>query len=184
MHIQVFNPHLSRLRALSPLLALLILALVVSGCAPYIAIPRSADAILAPAATVEPRQHALSILAVDFDPPLDGRSLSMGDAALLVSVRNEGLSDEHDVAITARLLDPASPGGQSEIYSDTVYAGVAPPGRAARGALYSGWRRACHAGAVSTDSRAPTGPGPRLCRRLAHLRHCDAHRRLIPAARP
>ena len=128
MHIQVFNPHLSRLRALSPLLALLILALVVSGCAPYIAIPRSADAILAPAATVEPRQHALSILAVDFDPPLDGRSLSMGEVALLVSVRNEGLSEEHDVAITARLLDPASPGGQSEIYSDTVYAGVLRPG--------------------------------------------------------
>ena len=123
MNLQLADPHLGRRGALSPVLALLTLALLVSGCAPYVAILRPAVPGEAPAATLAPRRNALSILAVDFDPPLDGRTLSIGGVALLVSVRNEGLSDENDVAVTARLLDLASPGGQSELFSDTVFAG-------------------------------------------------------------
>jgi hypothetical protein len=124
MNMQLADPHLGRRSALSCVLALLTLALVVSGCAPYVATLRSGAPIVAPAATLAPRQHALSILAVDFDPPLDGLTRSIGGVALLVSVRNEGLSAENDVAVTARLLDPASPGGQNELYSDTVFAGL------------------------------------------------------------
>jgi hypothetical protein len=69
----------------------------------------------------------VSILAANFDPPLDGRVPSIGEEALLVWLRNEGLSSEDNVAVTARLLDPAS-GGPGELYSDTIHAGALRPG--------------------------------------------------------
>jgi hypothetical protein len=128
MHSQLADPPPDRRRALKVLAALLSLALVVSGCAPYVAVLRPGAPSPAPAATVAPRQHALSILTVDFDPPLDGRTPGIGGVALLVSVRNEGLSEEADVAVTARLLDPASSGNSGELYSDTVNAGALRPG--------------------------------------------------------
>jgi hypothetical protein len=123
MHPQLAHSPLNRRGALSAVLALFSLALVVSGCAPYVAILRPADPSGVLAATVTPRQHAVSILAVDFDPPLDGRTPSTGEVTVLVSVRNEGLSDEPGVAVAAHLLDPASPGGGAELYSDSVNAG-------------------------------------------------------------
>jgi hypothetical protein len=106
---------------------LISLALVVSGCVPYAAVLSPTSPSPDPAATVTPRQHSVSILAANFDPPLDGRVPSIDEEALLVWLRNEGLSSEDNVAVTARLLDPAS-GGLGELYSDTIHAGALRPG--------------------------------------------------------
>ncbi len=128
MRIKVANPQSVCRGARGSTPALLALALLLAGCVPYVAIPRLAAPVGVPPSTVEPRQHALSILSVDFDPPLDGRVPGMGGVMLLVSVRNEGLSDEEGVAVTARLLDPTLPDGQNELYRDTVVAGSLRPG--------------------------------------------------------
>jgi hypothetical protein len=98
-----------------------IVALSASGCTLSVEVLQRAEPTPRPVATVAPAGHALSILAIDFDPPLgDVEVLAEGGVTLLVAVENQGLSAEQDVVVTARLVDASAEGVQRELLSETV----------------------------------------------------------------
>jgi hypothetical protein len=82
------------------------------------------------AATVEPADHQLRIVAVDFDPPLDyAQIVSNNGVTLMAAVENQGLSDEANVQVTARLLDPSAAPEASDIMDQTVVLTHLAPGQ-------------------------------------------------------
>lgn len=98
--------------------SLICAALLLTGCVPQIEVLPSATATPVPVATAAPEQHALSIIGVDFDPPLDTlRSLPDG-ITLMAVIANNGLSWESNVRVSAQLLDPAA--GDRELTAETV----------------------------------------------------------------
>jgi hypothetical protein len=101
---------------------LMIVAVVaLSGCVSSVSVMSSPDAQPLTVPTVEPSEHQLGIVAVDFDPPLDSVRIAPGDGVtLMVAVENQGQSDESNVYVTARLLDPGVEPAASELLDETV----------------------------------------------------------------
>jgi hypothetical protein len=115
---------LSGVRAVVVTVSLLLLA----ACSPAVTLLPSEAASL-PAATVTPQQHALSILGVEFDPPLDyAQILSRGGVSLLVALENRGLSTESNVRVTAQLLDSTDRSEPQKLFDDTVTVKTLAPG--------------------------------------------------------
>ena len=106
-------------------LALCFVLVSLPGCNAYISVlERGENPIPAPAATVMPRDHAVAILGVDFDPPLDYAALAAtGSVTLLAAIENQGLSDETNLRVSARLIDPTQAAGQNELLNETVVIG-------------------------------------------------------------
>jgi hypothetical protein len=95
--------------------------LALSGCTSGVAISSPQETRPAAAATVEPAEHQLVIIAVDFDPALDSSQLAAGGGvSLMVAVENRGYSDESVVRLSARLLDPGADSTSSELLNETV----------------------------------------------------------------
>ena len=110
-------------------LALLLALLILPGCTSAIEVLQLATATPCAIATVTPQEHALAILAIDFDPPLDyNQVLSNGSVTLLVAIENQGLSLESNVRVTARLLDPADSSRSSDLLDETVTLKTLPAG--------------------------------------------------------
>ncbi len=101
--------------------ALIGVAVLLSGCVSDIAPTGSFDAGPPTAATVEPAEHQLRIVAVDFDPALDyAQIVSNNGVTLMVAVENQGRSDETDVRVSARLVDPSATPEEPDILNETV----------------------------------------------------------------
>ena len=95
-------------RVVSGLLLVFILV-ALSACQPSIELLQPSDVILPNVATVVPAAHSISLIGVDFDPPLNyDQIVSNGGLTLLVAIENLGHSREAAVQVTATLLDPAS----------------------------------------------------------------------------
>jgi hypothetical protein len=102
-------------------LVLGLLALGLAACQPSIEVVQPNDAMSPlPAATVAPSEHAISVVGVDFDPPLDAERLLDSGVTLLVAIENQGLRSESDVEVTARLLDPTGTSDIQELLNETV----------------------------------------------------------------
>jgi hypothetical protein len=100
-------------------------AIVLSGCLSDIA-PEQPP----PVATVEPAEHQLRIIAVDFDPPLDYTQLVSNDGVtLMVAVENQGQGDETGVRVSARLLNPNVVSQAVGILDETVVLTEVPAGQ-------------------------------------------------------
>lgn len=113
------------------LLGLLLLFILVAlpACQPSIVLLPPGDVPYLGVATVVPALHSVSLIGVDFDPPLDyNQIISNGGVTLLVAIENLGLSTEPTVHITARLLDPADSAGQVELLNETVTTKSLAPG--------------------------------------------------------
>lgn len=108
------------------LVMILPMVLLVSGaCQPSIEVvdPR------VPVATVVPSAHALAIIGVDFDPPLDSPQLgAQGGVRLLVAVENQGRYPEFDIEVSAQLRDPAMRNAGDVFLNETVVIAVLEPG--------------------------------------------------------
>lgn len=82
------------------------------------------------AATVEPVEHQLRIVAVDFDPSLDyAQIVSNNGVTLMVAVENQGLYNEANVRVSARLLDPAAAPDALPILDETIVLTDVMPGQ-------------------------------------------------------
>jgi hypothetical protein len=102
----------------------LLVTIALAGCATNVAVLQVSPSTPAPAATVVPSSHALSVLGVDFDPPLDAHLVASAGVTLVVAINNEGLSDETDVRVSARLLDPAASDSAGDLFNQTVAVGA------------------------------------------------------------
>jgi hypothetical protein len=80
-----------------------------------------------------PADHDLSLLAIDFDPPLDQLELMAGRGViLLAAVQNNGQSVERDIPVTARLFDAEKPGRRPILLLEsTAYLDEIAPGEIA-----------------------------------------------------
>jgi hypothetical protein len=82
---------------------------VLTGCVSDVAVTGAPGLAPTAATTATPEEHGLGVIAVDFDPALEYDQILLdGGVSLLVAVQNSGLSDEADVQVTARLIDPAA----------------------------------------------------------------------------
>ena len=100
-------------------IAWLISGLALIGCAPNIEITQ--DLTPPPLATAVPQAHALAIVGVDFDPPLEyAQVVANGRVTLLVAIENRGQSDEHDLTLSARLLDGGGGMGRLELLNERL----------------------------------------------------------------
>ena len=89
------------------------------GCIPGVEVLQPATSM--PLATVAPEEHALAIIGVDFDPPLDhAQVLANGGVTLLVAIENRGLADEAEVKLAVRLLDGAAGQGDRVLLNERV----------------------------------------------------------------
>ena len=96
------------------------IGMLFAGCSSRIEVVQPDGLPLSAVATVAPREHGVTILAIDFDPPLDSADiLTSSGVTLLVAVENQGISAEHDIPIEAMLLDVAGE-SQRELYEETV----------------------------------------------------------------
>jgi len=112
---------LSRKRLARGRFALFLTLFILSGCSSTIDLLQSASATPVPVATVIPQQHDLSILGVDFDPPLNYELIvSNGGITLLVAVENRGSFTESGVNLTARLMDRANAAKARELLNETL----------------------------------------------------------------
>lgn len=86
---------------------LLVILIAITACQPAITVLQGENGVSPlPAATVAPASRGLSVIGVDFDPPLDAAQiLSSGGVSLIVAVSNSGLQTEHGVLVTAELRD-------------------------------------------------------------------------------
>jgi len=102
-------------------LALFLTLFILPGCSSTIDLLQSAAATPAPVVTVIPQQHDLSILGIDFDPPLNYESIvSNGGITLLVAIENRGLCTESEVNLSARLMDRADSAKARELLNETL----------------------------------------------------------------
>jgi hypothetical protein len=112
---------------LGPVLVLALLVLL--GCTSDVELLASAAPTPPPAATVIPQEHALAIIGIDFDPPLDyNQIVSKGGVSLLVAVRNQGLMPESNVRVRAQLLDPADRSPAHELLNQAESLKTLAPG--------------------------------------------------------
>lgn len=98
------------------------------GCQANVHVDRDALA-LPPAA--QPAPHNLSLLAVDFDPPLDELELVAGQGViLLAAIQNNGEEAEQNVPVIARLYDvDPSRSRVLPLIESTAYVGHVEPGQ-------------------------------------------------------
>lgn len=102
-----------------------IVLLLASACQPTIEILHSG----APVATVVPSAHALAIVGVDFDPPLNNlQTLSGAGVRLLVAVENQGQHRESDLVVTAQLLDSTDRVVADSLLNETITLEPLEPG--------------------------------------------------------
>ena len=104
--------------------------MILAGCTSEIAPVGPASPPPPAAATVEPVEHQLRIVAIDFDPPLDYAQVVSNDGVtLLVAVENQGQRDEANVRVSARLLDPGAEPEALDILNETVVLTDLAPGQ-------------------------------------------------------
>ncbi|GAB4516257.1 MAG: hypothetical protein Kow0047_28180 [Anaerolineae bacterium] len=106
-----------------------------AACQPNIQITRQ-PGVAATATAVEvprPLEHNLTLLGVDFDPPLDHLDLALGQGVVLMTaVQNTGLYVEEDVLVTARLFDVAQDRNRPALLAEsTSYIARIAPGEVA-----------------------------------------------------
>lgn len=100
-----------------------LLLLFTAGCQPSIEVVQPQSPLPQPIATVAPAAHAIALIGVDFDPPLEQfRITASASLTLLVAVENRGLLAEPQVAVTARLWDPAVADAPVMLLDETVLA--------------------------------------------------------------
>jgi len=116
-------------------LALVCICLTLLACQSYVEIVQPFTLPATPVmsvATVAPSAHAVAVIGVDFDPPLDYEQImSNGGVTLLVAVTNLGLSTEPSVQVRAQLLDPTGYeqyGEPVDLLDQTVVARSLAPG--------------------------------------------------------
>lgn len=106
---------------------LLFTSVVLLACQPSIEVLQPTPTTLQPVATVAPAAHAIAIIGVDFDPPLDQALMALDRGlTLLVAVENRGFTFEPQVVVTARLYDPT--GARVALLDETVVAQDLEPG--------------------------------------------------------
>lgn len=130
MTFTTMSSHASKLtgRVVSRLLLIFILV-ALSACQPSIELLQPNDVLLPSVATVVPAAHSISLIGVDFDPPLDyNQIVSNGGLTLLVAIGNLGHSREAAVQVTATLLDSAEARQGVELLNETVTAKALAPG--------------------------------------------------------
>jgi len=122
-------------RRLFSVLVLACICVILLACQSYIEIVQPLTLPATPVmsvVTVAPSEHAVGVIGVDFDPPLDYEQvISNGGVTLLVAVKNLGLSTEPDVAVRAQLFDPAEYGEYGEpinLLDQTLLARSLAPG--------------------------------------------------------
>lgn len=111
-----------RVRRLTLVLIATVLLATLSACQPSITVlqPAATTSPL-PVATVAPAARGLSVIGVDFDPPLEAGTLaSNGGVSLLVAISNNGRHSEAGVQVTARLQDAEGRVRPVELMSETV----------------------------------------------------------------
>ena len=98
------------------------------GCQANVHVDR--DGLALPPAT-QPALHNLSLLAVDFDPPLDELELVAGQGViLLAAIQNNGEEAEQNVPVIARLYDvDPSRSRVPPLIESTAYVGHVEPGQ-------------------------------------------------------
>lgn len=98
------------------------------GCQANVHVDR--DALALPSAA-QPAPHNLSLLAVDFDPPLDELELVAGQGViLLAAIQNNGEEAEQNVPVVARLYDVDPIRSRvSPLVESTAYVGHVEPGQ-------------------------------------------------------
>ncbi len=80
-------------------------------------------------ATVMPSPHALAVVGVDFDPPLQYEQiLAAGGVSLIAAVHNQGRYPEADISVTAQLYDPAVRGKAALLLNETIVIEALEPG--------------------------------------------------------
>lgn len=109
--------------AIVGLASLVIVAALLAGCQTSVQVNQRAqpkqdpEAIAAP----QPMEHNLSLLAVDFDPPLDQLELAMGQGVtLMAAIQNNGQDTERSIPIIARLYDMEKGGARSALLVESV----------------------------------------------------------------
>ena len=110
-------------------LFLVVILVALSACQPSIEFLPPNDVTLPSVATVVPAAHSITLIGVDFDPPLDyNQIVSNGGLTLLVAIGNLGNSREAAVQVTATLLDSADARQDVELLNETVTARALAPG--------------------------------------------------------
>jgi hypothetical protein len=88
-----------------------------SGCTSHVEVLPDNPPTPVPVATVAAREHAVAILGIDFDPPLDyAQAMANSDVILTAALKNQGTSDEPEVRVSARLVDAS----RQELLHETV----------------------------------------------------------------
>ncbi|MCS7221222.1 MAG: hypothetical protein RML36_16320 [Anaerolineae bacterium] len=110
-------------RTIVGLASLVIIATLLIGCQTSVQIKQRAQPKQDPEAIAAPQamEHNLSLLAVDFDPPLDQLELAMGQGVvLMVAIQNNGQDIERGVPIIARLYDVERGGARAALLVESV----------------------------------------------------------------
>jgi hypothetical protein len=140
MFCVMYRPIVTLLRRFLPILTAAGLCMSLVACQPSVEVvspTRTVNGALLsgavtsplPVATVVPAAHAVGIVGVDFDPPLDDpRFLSNGGVTLLVAIENQGVSAESNITVTARLLDPHATADESPLLHEAVNVKTLAPG--------------------------------------------------------
>jgi len=115
------------LNRLALAVALPLALLFAAACQPAIQVQPAK--LLAPVATVAPSAHAIAIVGVTFDPPLEySRIIMAGGVSLIVAIHNQGQSPEFDLTVTARLLDPSGVDNDETLLNETAVIEHLEPG--------------------------------------------------------
>ncbi len=110
-------------RLVASLASLLVVAVSLTGCQTSVQVsPRSQpEQNPAVTATRRPTEHNLSLLAIDFDPPLDQLELAVGQGVvLMVAIQNNGQDTERSVPVIARLYDVEKAGTKPALLMESV----------------------------------------------------------------
>jgi len=102
--------------------SLVIIAALLIGCQTDIQVSRRPQPEQVAVRTIsQSAEHDLSLLAVDFDPPLDQLELAMGQGVvLMVAIQNNGQDIERNVPIIARLYDVGRAGTRPVLLMESV----------------------------------------------------------------
>lgn len=102
-------------------------AVLLLGCHPSIEVIPPVAPLAIP--TVQPEEHSVAIVGVEFDPPLEAAQiLSSGGVTLLVAIENRGLATEPSLRVTARLVDPEANVRPVDLMRETVAVRSLAPG--------------------------------------------------------
>jgi hypothetical protein len=109
-------------RVVASLASLVIIAALLIGCQTNIQVSRRPQPEpVAVMPTSQSAEHDLSLLAVDFDPPLDQLELAMGQGVvLMVAIQNNGQDIERNIPIIARLYDVEKAGTRPVLLMESV----------------------------------------------------------------